>query len=122
MTDDHSKVSTQTVSPARGEEVTLKIAVDGLKPRDRVTMQTSRGSYYLTVGKNHHCILASTNASEKVGQIILRGGTNADVTEYTPNRIFVGGRLAYAFDEETSELITTPVIESMTCAASLSLP
>lgn len=55
----------------------------------------------------------STNPSAKVGQIILRGGTNAEVTEYTPNRIFVGGRMAYAFDEEASELVATPVIESL---------
>lgn len=90
-----------------------KIHVDSLCLRDRVILHTAKSTYVLTVGKNSHCILSSTNPSAKVGQIILRGGTNADVTEYTPNRIFVGGRLAYAFDEDASELVTTSAIESL---------
>ena len=90
-----------------------KIHVDSLRVRDRVVFQTSACSYVLTVGKNAHCILSSSNPSAKSGQVILRGGTNADVTEYTPNRIFVGGRMAYAFEEDASELVTTPVIESL---------
>lgn len=90
-----------------------KIHVDALRLRDRVILHTAKNTYVLTVGKNSHCILSSTNPSAKVGQIILRGGTNADVTEYTPNRIFVGGRLAYAFDEDASELVTTSAIESL---------
>lgn len=96
-----------------GSGGTEKIHVDAMHVRDRVVLQTSKCNYLLTVGKNAHCILHSTNPSAKVGQIILRGGTNAEVTEYTPNRIFVGGRMAYAFDEEASELVTTPVIESL---------
>jgi len=97
----------------REEAGVEKIHVDSLRLRDRVILHTSKSTYVLTVGKNSHCILSSTNPSAKVGQIILRGGTNEDVTEYTPNRIFVGGRLAYAFDEDASELVTTSAIESL---------
>ena len=90
-----------------------KIYVDALRPRDRVTLQTAKSCYLLTVGKNSHCILSSNPMPDKSGQILLLGGTNAEVTEYTPNRIFVGGRLAYAFDEADSSLVTTAVIESL---------
>jgi hypothetical protein len=90
-----------------------KISVEELKVRDRVILLTAKGTYFLTVGKKGHAILSSTNSTAQAGQIILKGGTNADVTEYTPNRIVLGGRLAYAFDEETLELITTPVIDSL---------
>ena len=96
-----------------GGTATDKIHVDSLRVRDRVALRTSECRYLLTVGKNSRCILTSTNASEKSAQIILRGGTNAEVTEYTPNRIFVGGRLAYVLDEEAASMVTTPVIESL---------
>ena len=109
MPDTSAPDEVQSLSPS----VTEKIHVDALRVRDRVILQTSKSTYVLTVGKNSHCILSSTNSAAKVGQIILRGGTNADVTEYTPNRIFVGGRLAYAFDEDASELVTTSPIESL---------
>jgi hypothetical protein len=98
---------------------TEKINIESLRLRDRVTLQTARDIYLLTIGKNSRCILSSTNPSAKVGRIILRGGTNGDATEYTPNRIFVGGRLAYAFDEEASSLVTTPVITSLVCEPGL---
>jgi len=97
----------------------LKLDVEALRARDRVILQTSRSTYTLTVGKNLHCILSSTNPSAKIGQIILKGGTNADVTEYTPNRIIVGGRMAYVFDENAAEMTTTPVIESLVREAGL---
>lgn len=92
---------------------TDKVHVDELRLRDRVILQTAEGTYLLTVGKNSHCILSSDTPSKTVGQILLRGGTNADVTEYTPNRIFVGGRLAYAVDEGDASLLTTSVIEAL---------
>lgn len=96
-----------------------KIHVDTLRLRDRVIFQTAKGTCLLTVGRNSHCILSSDPMPKKCGQIILRGGTNAEVTEYTPNRIFVGGRLAYAFDEADASLVTTSVIESFVYQPSL---
>lgn len=109
MSDRSSPDESQDIS-TKGLE---KIHVESLSVRDRVILRTAKSTYVLTVGKNSHCILSSTNSSAKVGQIILRGGTNADVTEYTPNRIFVGGRLAYAFSEDASELVTTSPIKSL---------
>ena len=111
MSDERAPDEIQTILPEGS--VTDKIHVDSLRVRDRVVLRTAESTYLLTVGKHSHCILNSTNRAEKSGQIILRGGTNADVTEYTPNRIFVGGRLAYVFDEEASSMVTTPVIESL---------
>lgn len=90
-----------------------KINIDSLRVRDRIVAHTASSTYHVAVGKNLHCILSSTNKSTRGGQIILMGGTNADATEYTPNRIFVGGRLAYSFEQESSSLLTTPVIESL---------
>ncbi len=92
---------------------TQKIHVDALKMRDRVYFSTAKASYQLTVGKNSHCILSSPDSSTRVGPIVLKGGTNADVTEYTPNRILLGGRLAYTLEDEATEMTTTPVIESL---------
>ncbi|MFZ4778306.1 MAG: hypothetical protein ACOYM3_23290 [Terrimicrobiaceae bacterium] len=90
-----------------------KIHVDSLQLLDKIFFYTAKSTYTLTVGKDLHCLLSSTNPESKVGLIILRGGTNEDVTEYTPNRIFVGGRLAYAFDQDDTALVTTSVIESI---------
>lgn len=109
MSDISAPDEVQAISAKDSE----KIHVDALRVRDRVIFRTAKTTYVLTVGKNSRCILSSTNSSAKLGQIILRGGTNADITEYTPNRIFVGGRLAYAFDEDASELVTTSPIESL---------
>ncbi|MFA7344657.1 MAG: hypothetical protein WC003_10155 [Terrimicrobiaceae bacterium] len=101
-------------TPAEGTQgMTQKVHVDSLLVRDRLVFQTADGTYVLTVGKNSRCILNSSSPSKKGGQIILRGGTNAEVTEQTPNRIYAGGRLAYTFDEGDSTLVTTPVIESI---------
>ncbi len=111
MSDERAPDEIQAILPEGS--VTDKIHVDALRVRDRVVMRTAKSTYLLTVGKNSHCILNSTDPLGKSSQIILRGGTNADVTEYTPNRIFVGGRLAYVFDEEAASLVTTPVIESL---------
>ncbi len=92
---------------------TGKVDVESLRLRDRLVFQTASSTYTLIVGKDLHCILVSSNKSARGGQVILRGGTNADTTEYTPNRVFVGGRLAYAFEEDSSSLVTTPVIDSI---------
>ncbi|MBE2205103.1 MAG: hypothetical protein IAE94_12275 [Chthoniobacterales bacterium] len=104
---DHEDV--RNIPPA----ITEKIHVDSLRVRDKVILRTAKSTYVLTVGKNSHCILSAANIPAKVAQIILRGGTNADATEYTPNRIYVGGRLAYAFDEESTDMMTTSQIESL---------
>lgn len=108
-----SEIAPQEEVQAIAPVLTEKIHVDALRVRDRVILQTAKSTYALTVGKNSHCILSSSNSAARVGQVVLRGGTNADVTEYTPNRIFVGGRLAYAFDDDASELVTTSPIESL---------
>lgn len=113
MSDKSGLLSTESDLSTGPEGRIEKIAVDLLRVRDKLVLQTARGSYRLVVGKKLHCILSADCPSAKCGQIILQGGTNADATEYTPNRIFVGGRLAYSFDEKDSSLVTTPVIDSL---------
>ncbi len=115
MTDGSTPESGGEISigqPAQGNP-TEKVDIDSLRVRDRLVFETASSTYTLIVGKDLHCILVSSNKSARGGQIILRGGTNADTTEYTPNRVFVGGRLAYAFEEDSSSLVTTPVINSI---------
>jgi len=113
MSDGQSQVAAEKNPIGIPESGVEKINVDSLRLLDKLVFQTAKNTYALTVGKDLHGILSSTNPSAKVGQIFLRGGTNADITEYTPNRIFIGGRLAYAFEKDTPELITTSVIESI---------
>lgn len=113
MSDTESHEGHQAVPSQRPDGAAGKVHVEELRPRDRLILQTAEGEYLLTVGKNAHCILSSEIPSKTVGQILLRGGTNAEVTEYTPNRIHVGGRLAYAAGEGDSSMETTPVIESL---------
>ncbi len=113
MSEGKSPVDEVTSPQELPSGVIEKISVDSLELLDRLVFHTANSTYTLTIGKDLHCIINSTNPGAKVGQIILRGGTNADVTEYTPNRIFVGGRLAYAFDQDATALVTTSVIESI---------
>lgn len=113
MVEGSSPEIAQTIPFVHSTGTIEKINVDTLRVRDLIVACTAGSTYQVIVGKNLHCILTSSNKSARGGQIILMGGTNADATEYTPNRIFVGGRLAYAFEEESSSLVTTPVIESL---------
>lgn len=42
----------------------------------------------------------------------MMGGTNAEASEYMPNRVLVGGRAAYQFHDEESAILTS-VVESI---------
>ena len=100
--------------PAPGAPVE-KIDVDALRARDRIEIVTVEGAVYsVFVGKHLHAILTSSNKQARALQVILCGGTDSESSEYTPNRIFSGGRLAYTFEKDTNSILTTPVIQSMT--------
>lgn len=108
---DPSAVSSTALA---GESVG-KIDIESLRARDHVEFRTPDDVIYtVCVGKNLHGILTSTNKVAQAFHIIICGGTNADSSEYTPNRVVVGGRLAYSFEKDAESVLTTPVIASMT--------
>jgi len=88
-----------------------KLDLDAIQPRDVITMQTADGvSYRILVGTNHRAILLASDEPPPARKLIIQGGTNEDSSEFTPNRLYAGGRLAYAFSESDETLHTTPVI------------
>ncbi len=116
--DDSSAVVPDTLrtvaSPASGGKIIEKLDVESLQARDNVEIRTTEDVIYaVCVGKNLHAILTSSNKQARALQIIICGGTNADSSEYTPNRVFVGGRLAYTFEKDSTTVLTTPVIAEM---------
>jgi len=116
--DDSNAVVLETPpgdpSQATGGKSVDKLDVESLRARDNVEIQTAENVVYsVCVGKNLHAILTSTNKQARALQVIICGGTNADSSEYTPNRVFVGGRLAYTFEKDSTTMLTTPVIASM---------
>lgn len=91
-----------------------KLDVESLHARDNVEIRTTEDVIYaVCIGKHLHAILTSSNKQARALQIIICGGTNADSSEYTPNRVFVGGRLAYTFEKDSATMLTTPVIAAM---------
>jgi len=91
-----------------------KLDVESLRAGDRIGMKTVDGvSYLILVGRSGHAIMLASDDPPPALHILLQGGTNADSSEYTPNRIHVGGRLAYSFSAGHESLHTTPVIQSL---------
>lgn len=116
--DDSSAMALDTPQsvepPASGGKNVEKLDVESLHARDNVEIRTSEDVVYaVCIGKNLHAILTSSNKQARALQIIICGGTNADSSEYTPNRVFVGGRLAYTFEKDSTTMLTTPVIAAM---------
>jgi len=116
--DDSSAVTLDAPQPvacqASGGKSVEKLDVDSLHARDNVVIRTTEDVVYaVCIGKNLHAILTSSNKQARALQIIICGGTNADSSEYTPNRVFVGGRLAYTFEKDSTTMLTTPVIAAM---------
>lgn len=116
--DDSSAVALDApqsvASQASGGKSVEKLDVESLHARDNVEIRTTEDVVYsVCIGKNLHAILTSSNKQARALQIIICGGTNADSSEYTPNRVFVGGRLAYTFEKDSTTMLTTPVIAAM---------
>lgn len=115
---DSSAVAIETPpsveAQASGGKSVEKLDVESLHARDNVEIRTTEDVVYsVFVGKNLHAILTASSKQASALQIILCGGTNADSSEYTPNRVFVGGRLAYTFEKDSTTVLTTPVIAAM---------
>ena len=89
-----------------------KLDLDLLGSGDKVVVRTANSTYNFEMADHHHCKVIPSKASARTGEAILMGGTNADASEYTPNRIVVGGRAAYQFPGEESAILTS-VVESI---------
>lgn len=98
--------------PSGGGVEVPKLDVESLQAGDRIGMQTADDvSYQILIGRSGHAIMLASDQPAPALMILLKGGTNADSSEYTPNRIHVGGRLAYAFSASDESLHTTPIIQ-----------
>lgn len=86
-----------------------KLNLDLLMNGDKVVVRTANSTYNFEIADHHCCRVVPSKSTSRSGDAILMGGTNADATEYTPNRVFVGGRLAYQFPDEESAILTSLV-------------
>ena len=103
-------------APAAGSPPTVqpvqKLDLDLLGHGDKVVVRTANSTYNFEMGDRHSCKVIPGKSSARTGEAILMGGTNADASEYTPDRILVGGRVAYQFPDEESAVLTS-VVESI---------
>ena len=103
-------------APAPGSPPTVqsvqKLNLDLLENGDKVVVRTANSTYNFEMADHHLCRVIPGKPSARSGEAILMGGTNADASEYTPNRILVGGRAAYQFADEDSAILTS-VVESI---------
>ena len=95
-----------------------KLDLDALGNGDKVVVRTANSTYNFEMGDRHSCKVIPGKSSARTGGAILMGGTNADASEYTPDRILVGGRVAYQFPDEESAVLTS-VVESIFLVAAV---
>ena len=74
-----------------------------------MVVKTMNSTYSFEVGDDFHSKVVPSKASARSGEVILMGGLNLDLTEHTPNRVYVGGRMAYQFPDEESCILTSSV-------------
>ena len=86
-----------------------KLNLDLLSTGDKLVVRTANSTYNFEIGGHHQCRVIPGKASARSGEAILMGGTNSDASEYTPDRVSVGGRLAYQFADEESAILTSAV-------------
>ncbi len=89
-----------------------KLNLDLLGEGDKVVIRTANSTYNFEMSSHHHCKVVPGKSSARSGEAIMMGGTNADASEYMPNRVLVGGRAAYQFPDEESAILTS-VVESI---------
>ena len=112
----HPKAVEEPHPPAAGSPPTVqpvkKLNLDLLDKGDKVVVHTANSTYNFEMRDRHSCMVTPSKSSARTGEATLMGGTNADASEYTPNRILVGGRAAYQFPDEESAILTS-VVESI---------
>ena len=110
------KAMAEPHAPAAGSPPTVqpvqKLDLDRLGNGDKVVVRTANSTYNFEMGDRLSCKVIPGKSSARAGEATLMGGTNADASEYTPDRILVGGRVAYQFPDEDSAILTS-VVESI---------
>ena len=86
-----------------------KLSLEDLHAGDKVVVKTMNSTYNFEVGENFHSKVIPSKSSARSGEVVLMGGLNLDLTEHTPNRVSVGGRMAYQFPDEESCTLTSAV-------------
>ena len=94
-----------------------KLDLDPLGNGDKIVVRTANSTYNFEMHDRHSCKVVPSKSSAKTGEATLMGGTNADASEYTPNRILVGGRAAYQFPDEESAVLTSVIVSIFLVAA-----
>lgn len=102
----HEKLP-QSVPPA--VQSVQKLRLEDLHAGDKVVVKTKNSTYNFEVGENFHSKVIPSKSSARSGEVVLMGGLNLDLTEHTPNRVYVGGRMAYQFPDEESCILTSSV-------------
>jgi len=106
----------ESPAPAAGSPPTVqqvqKLDLDLLGNGDKVVVRTANRTYNFEMRDRRSCKVVPGKSSARAGEAILMGGTDADASEYTPDRIRVGGRVAYQFPDEESAILTS-VAESI---------
>lgn len=89
-----------------------KLNLDLLDAGDKVVIRTANSTYNFEILRPYFSNVIPSKSTARTGEAILMGGLSDDGTEYTPNRVYVGGRLAYQFPDEESAILTS-VVESI---------
>ena len=116
LQETHPNSVEKSPAPAPGSPPTVqtvqKLDLDLLGSGDKIVLRTANSTYNFEMGDHLHCKVIPGKSTARSGDAILMGGTNADASEYTPNRLLVGGRAAYQFPDEEAAILTS-VIESI---------
>lgn len=110
-----------TSSPPTVQSV-QKLNLDLIGDGDKVVIRTANSTYNFEMSSHHRCKVVPGKTSARSGDAVLMGGTNAEATEYMPNRVLVGGRAAYQFQDEESAILTSVVESIFWVAAKKPLP
>jgi hypothetical protein len=89
-----------------------KLRLEEIHAGDKVVVKTKNSTYNFEVGENFHSKVIPSKSSARSGEVILMGGLNLELTEHTPNRVYVGGRMVYQFPDEESCILTS-LVESI---------
>lgn len=86
-----------------------KLRLEELCEGDKLVVKTLNSTYNFEMGADFHCKVAPSKPTARSGDAVLMGGLNPEQTEHTPNRVFIGGCLAYKFADEEASILTSPV-------------
>ncbi|GEM_PF-1878327 len=89
-----------------------KLVFEALSSGDKFVVKTHNSTYNFEMDENLACKVIPSKSSARSGVAFLVGGFSAACDEHTPNRVYVGGRLAYQFSDEENCVLTS-VVESI---------